>query len=154
MAGSIRTYIAIGKQLARGAAGFRFPEEEPDEHFVDGAHRRVIINAYERDPRARQACIDHFGSRCNICDVDLGERYGPVAAGFVHVHHLSALAHAEGPTEIDPTRDLIPVCPNCYAIIHLREPPHTADDVRGMLRRPRLARLHQDEPWKRRLGRC
>ena len=130
-----KSYIAICGQLVPGATEFRLPEEVPDQHFVDGAHRRVITNDYERDPHARRACIAHFGWRCRICGTDLGERYGPVAARFVHVHHITALAHGRGPTEIDPTRDLIPVCPNCHAIIHRRDPPYTPEDVRAMLRR-------------------
>ena len=34
----------------------------------------------------------------------------------------------------DPLKDLVPVCPNCHAVIHLRTPPYTPKETRRMLR--------------------
>ena len=39
-----------------------FPEEVSDEEgLVEGTSRRTSVNAYERNPRARAACLEHFG---------------------------------------------------------------------------------------------
>lgn len=37
--------------------------------------------------------------------------------------------------EIDPIKDLRPVCPNCHAVIHLREPAFSIEEVKAMLER-------------------
>ena len=38
-----------------------FPDEiAASEHFWEGALQRITVNAYERDPAARRACIAHF----------------------------------------------------------------------------------------------
>jgi hypothetical protein len=87
--------------------------------LFEGAVRQMLASTYERDPRARARCIDHYGSSCCACGVDFGERYGEIAAGFIHVHHLRALSSARGRRRVDPVRDLRPVCPNCHAVLHL-----------------------------------
>lgn len=108
----------------------------PDEVavYVEGATQRVVVNKYERDPEARQACIEHWGQKCSVCGLDFSERYGPEAAGLIHVHHLDALANTKSRRRVDPVKDLRPVCPNCHAVIHWAEPPHTIERVRAMLR--------------------
>ena len=90
----------------------------------------MLVNAYERNPRARAACIAHHGSACVVCGVDFGAVYGSHMAGFIHVHHLDQLADAGGPREVDPIKDLVPVCPNCHAVMHARRPPYTPEEVR------------------------
>jgi predicted HNH restriction endonuclease len=34
---------------------------------------------------------------------------------------------------IDPIKDLRPLCPNCHAVIHLRQPPYSIEEVKTML---------------------
>ncbi|HQC94344.1 MAG TPA: hypothetical protein PK306_01400 [Aquabacterium sp.] len=54
---------------------------------------------------------------------------------FIHVHHLTPLAAKEGQVdELDPVRDLRPVCPNRHAMLHQTEPPQTIDGLRQRLR--------------------
>jgi len=111
------------------------PQQIPDEistpeRYSEGAVRRITVNAYERDPRARKACIDHYGSNCSICGFSFGERFGTIGEGFIHVHHLRPLADIGGDYEVDPIADLIPVCPNCHAILHRRIPPYTPEELR------------------------
>jgi len=113
-------------QEVEGAAGARYPE---------GALRRLTVNAYERNPAARRACLEHWGTRCAACGVDLGERYGPIAAGFIHVHHLRPLAELGEGYEVDPVADLRPLCPNCHGVVHLRTPPLTIEELRALLAR-------------------
>jgi 5-methylcytosine-specific restriction protein A len=35
--------------------------------------------------------------------------------------------------EVDPINDLIPVCPNCHAMIHRRRPAYSIEEVKKML---------------------
>jgi 5-methylcytosine-specific restriction protein A len=37
------------------------------------------------------------------------------------VHHVKPLYELDAEVVIDPVNDLVPVCPNCHAIIHRRK---------------------------------
>src|SRR5688572_8977372 len=68
----------------------------------EGAKMAVTVNRYERDPMNRTACITHFGSRCQICDLDFGATYGPHAVGYIHVHHITPLSEVGEEHQVDP----------------------------------------------------
>lgn len=101
--------------------------------LTEGAVTRVLVNAYERSVAGRDRCIEYYGSRCFICQFDFGKTYGEVARGYIHVHHLKALADIGAEYIVDPIADLRPVCPNCHAVLHRRDPPYTVDEVRALL---------------------
>ena len=109
------------------------PEEVKVTGFKEGAVRTVTVNAYERSAHARSACLKHHGTFCAACGVDLGQKYGPIAEGHIHVHHLKPIAELAGEYTVDPISDLVPVCPNCHAVIHLREPPLSLLEIRSLL---------------------
>lgn len=100
---------------------------------TEGARVTVTTERCERDPRLRKDCLRIHGLRCGVCGLVLADRYGPAAVGIIHVHHLVALSASDGPREVDPERDLIPVCPNCHAVIHSRVPAYPLGEVRAML---------------------
>jgi len=98
-----------------------YPDSEDiDNTIVEGAVKKVTVNAYERNPLARARCIEHYGCRCSICGIDFGEYYGEFASGFVHVHHIKPIHEIKEEYKVDPIRDLIPVCPNCHAVLHMK----------------------------------
>ena len=115
----------------RPLPGSQSPDEIDDASIYEGAKKRIVVNAYERDPRARMLCIQHYGTRCFVCRVDLGERYGPVAIGLIDVHHLVPLSRIGEEYRVDPIRDLRPLCPDCHAVIHIKEPPYEIVDIRA-----------------------
>ena len=50
-----------------------YPEELPLENGVvltECVKRTVVVNAYERNPKARNICISHWGSQCRALKVD------------------------------------------------------------------------------------
>lgn len=113
-----------------------YPDElEPGETYVEGASRRVTVNAYERDRRARLACLKHHGTACTICAMTFESVYGDVGKDFIHVHHLKPIARTGTKRRVDPEKDLIPVCPNCHAMLHRQEPPLTPKELRQRLMR-------------------
>ena len=116
------------------------PEEIPEEEsprLIEGASSRVLVNAYERNPEARRRCLEIHGSACCICGFDFGEIYGEVAGGYIHVHHLRPLSEIGAQYVVNPIDDLRPVCPNCHAVVHLRVPAFTIEEIRTLLRRDR-----------------
>ena len=113
-------------------------EPELSGALHEGARLRVESDHYERNPEARARCLAHYGKACVACAFDFGRVYGAQAAGFIHVHHLTPLATIAVDYIVDPVRDLRPVCPNCHAVIHLREPPYIIDEIRAILGRGNL----------------
>lgn len=123
----------------RGLA-FSLPEEIGNGPYTEGSAKQVLVNRYERDPHARSACIRNYGTACSVCNTDLNLVYGPVAAGFIHVHHLLQLSDVGSDYAVDPVRDLRPVCPNCHAIIHRRNPPYSISEVKQFVTSLRASR--------------
>ncbi len=114
----------------------KIPEEVPDESaFNEGSVQRILVNRYERDPRAREACIREYGTKCFLCSFDFVVKFGEMMDGFTHVHHLKPLSSLGSDYKINPIRDLRPVCPNCHAVLHRREPPLSLDEVRRLLQK-------------------
>lgn len=118
------------------AFGMWHPDELPRSGtYPEGTARQVLVNAYERNAAARQACINHYGPICKACDLDFEDRYGPIGIGFIHVHHEVPIATIGVDYKVDPVRDLKPLCPNCHAMLHRHEPPISVAKLRTMLRR-------------------
>jgi len=112
----------------------RLPEEVPETSgYLEGAARTVKINAYERNAKARAACIKHYGAVCFVCGFDFQSRYGAIAAGLIHVHHLVPIAEVRQEYILDPIADLRPVCPNCHAVIHRTTPPLEINEFKAYL---------------------
>ena len=111
----------------------QLPEEvDPNTRYIEGATKVITVNAYERNPAARRACIAHYGASCQACGMDFGDVYGDAAAGYIHVHLVTPLSEITGEREIDPIADMIPVCPNCHAILH-RSPHPTVEHLRDIV---------------------
>jgi 5-methylcytosine-specific restriction enzyme A len=128
-------FLEESKRVRRGKDRLYPDELESGRTYTEGAKRQVRVNAYERDARARKACIDHHGCRCAVCELVFEERYGKLGSGFIHVHHLRPLAQKGQPDAVDPKSDLIPVCPNCHAMLHRTDPPLTVKKLRQRLQR-------------------
>jgi hypothetical protein len=110
------------------------PEEvETPEKYLEGAVKTITVNAYERNRYARSKCIEHYGWACAVCGYYMAELYGKLGDGVIHVHHLRELASLGEEYEVDPIKDLRPVCPNCHAILHNFSPAMTIEKLRKAL---------------------
>ena len=122
--------------LREGRDLARLPEEIADAAvYAEGSVERIVVNRYERAPCRRADCVRHYGTKCVICGFDFVGTYGEVMAGFTHVHHLAAGGYRSR-LRGDPVVDLRPVCPNCHAVLHRREPPYSLEEVGQLLRYP------------------
>ncbi|WP_228038577.1 HNH endonuclease [Nodosilinea sp. LEGE 06152] len=108
-----------------------FPGEIESKDYHEGAVHKVFVNAYERDPKARERCIDCHGLSCKICNFNFGEEFGDLDRGFINVHHLKPLSEVSKEYQVDPIRDLLPVCPNCHAMFHRKEPALSIEEVKA-----------------------
>ena len=116
-----------------GGIEHRIPDEIEEGTHTEGATSKVTVNRYERDRRARQCCIEHWGTTCQICGFDFGATYGEIGDGYIHVHHLIEISTVGETYIIDPVEDLRPVCPNCHAMLHTRRPALTIQELQELL---------------------
>lgn len=101
--------------------------------FLEGRKISRYVNIYERDPKARKACLAHYGYRCVVCKFNFEETYGEIGKEFIHVNHEKELSMIDESYEIDPIEDMKPICPNCHAMIHRKRPAYTIDELRERL---------------------
>jgi 5-methylcytosine-specific restriction protein A len=112
-----------------------FSETLPaDLTYAEGAVRKITVSVFERDRRAREACIKKHGTRCAVCKMSFAEIYGEIGNRFIHVHHKKPLAATRSKYSINPVKDLVPVCPNCHAMLHTSEPPLSINELREIIR--------------------
>ena len=120
-----------------GSPSLHIPEEiVTPSVFTEGASVTVSLNAYERNPKARKICLKHYGYSCVICSFNFEKRYGKNGKGIIHVHHLVPLSKVKRSYEVDPIKDLRPVCPNCHAFIHSKAFPYSIDEAKVHLVSP------------------
>ncbi len=103
--------------------------------YAEGTLRQAWVNVYERNPAARSACVAHYGCYCQVCGFNFEDRYGKLGAGFIHVHHLIPLSEICESYQVDPVRDLRPVCPNCHSMLHRQTPPFTIEELKSVVER-------------------
>jgi len=91
-------------------------------------------NRWERNRRARQMCVEHYGAACVICGFRSVNEYGPAIVDLIQVHHLVPLSEIGSRYEVNPIDDLRPVCPNCHAVIHFGGVTRSVADVQRLWR--------------------
>lgn len=121
--------------LALAETEIIYPDEVPQQptSFTEGAIKQVTINAYERNTDARTICIAKFGAICQVCDFDFEKTYGEIGKGFIHVHHKVDIAIIGKSYQVDPINDLIPVCPNCHAMLHKETPAMNIEKLQRII---------------------
>lgn len=104
--------------------------KESTEELFEGVKKTVTVNSYERNPKARQLCVKYWKAICAVCEIDFEKTYGKIGKGFIHVHHLTPVSLIGETYQVDPIKDLIPVCPNCHSMLHKCEPPLTIEELK------------------------
>jgi len=89
--------------------------------FYEGEFEQVFITKHERNTEARNKCIQAKGVKCVVCDFDFEKTYGELGKGFIHVHHINPISTKDGNYAINIENELVPVCPNCHAMLHRRK---------------------------------
>jgi len=127
---ALRAYLEFMEQSQED--NIVYPDDVPT--FIEGAVNTVYVNKYERDAKARRACINHHKAICKVCGIDFGKRYGAIGKAFIHVHHIVPVASNRGQQyQVDPIADLVPVCPNCHAMLHKKSPPFTVGELKRIM---------------------
>ena len=103
--------------------------EQGIEGKEEGDKYEIRANRYERNPINRRLCLALKGYRCGICGFDFEEKYGLIGRNFIHVHHRTPVSKMGPGYVVNPAVDLIPVCPNCHAMLHRKDPPYTPEEI-------------------------
>ncbi len=113
----------------------------PMDVEVEGKNERMTGGReWERDPLIRAFCLRYHGTRCQVCQTDLAQRYGPMGASATEVHLVQPGAFSTSSNIPDPVEDLIPVCPSCHVMLHRgrANEPMGVEDLRRWLSRARV----------------
>ncbi len=95
-----------------------FTDISDSDDITEGLKKTVTVNKYERSSIARKKCIEHKGCYCYVCGIDFEKNYGELGKGFIHVHHIVPISQIDKSYKVDYKEDLVPICPNCHAMIH------------------------------------
>ncbi len=131
---SIRSILDKHRTAVILNSNYKSPDElDEGLALVEGLKKTISVNAYERNAAARQICIEHYGSICNVCQFDFEAVYGDVGSGFIHVHHIVPLHVINESYIVDPIKDLRPVCPNCHAMLHRESTTLSIEELRNIM---------------------
>lgn len=112
------------------------PHEEPIKtvpEFVEGGSFSVTVTKYERNPAARRACLKYWGYNCQVCSFNFFEVYGELGKNFIHVHHRDPISAIKNEYKLDAIKDLVPVCPNCHAMLHKKKETIPVEELKSIL---------------------
>ena len=113
---------------------YSLPEEIQElDQYTEGSTKTISVNAYERNVEARDKCVEHHGYKCAACDFDFERTYGAIGKSYIHVHHIVPLSEIKQEYKLNPITDLVPVCPNCHAMIHRSTHVLSIDQLKELL---------------------
>lgn len=101
--------------------------------YEEGKVVRSLSNRYERNPINRYICLQNKGYKCCVCGFDFEKQYGEIGEYFIHVHHVVPVSKMGEGYVVDPINDLVPVCPNCHAMIHRTDPPLSIEELKSRI---------------------
>ena len=109
---------------------------EKRKRFIEGARTEYLATRYERNQKAREECLRYYdyAYSCLVCEINFEKIYGDIGSEYIHVHHVVEISTIGKAYEIDPIKDLKPVCPNCHAMIHRAKPALTIEKLKGIMK--------------------
>lgn len=110
-----------------------FEEDLKEKQLTEGSVKHVTVNIYERNAYARQKCIEYHGCACAVCGFNFALNFGDLGLNFIHVHHLKEISEIKKEYIVNYKTDLIPVCPNCHAMLHKRIPAYTVEELKTII---------------------
>lgn len=138
---AIASGVEIPNEIAKALETVWFSKNkniyiEKNTHtLTEGNPYDLKITKYERNPVAREKCLEYYGFACSVCKTDFEKVYGEIGKNFIHVHHLIKISDRKNEYEIDPINDLRPVCPNCHSMIHKRKIPYSIEEMKKIYNR-------------------
>lgn len=135
--GTLRIWLPIMMGMSLSLLNVENIEDESNDTvgLREGRKYDVTTSQYERNPVNRVLCLSKYGYKCQICGFDFEKEYGEIGKHFIHVHHIIPVSQMGDGYLVNPETDLIPVCPNCHAMLHRKNPPLSPSDLKELLHR-------------------
>jgi len=111
-----------------------------DPGYEEGNKMYINTTRYERNPINRELCLAHKGYKCSICKFDFREEYGLIGKKYIEVHHVVPVSQLGPGYIIDIDKDLEPVCANCHAMLHRKNPPYLPAELLEILNNEKKAK--------------
>jgi Zn finger protein HypA/HybF involved in hydrogenase expression len=92
---------------------------------IEGIARETRVLVRGRSDRLRRLALERSRGICSVCATDFTALLDGRAVRILHVHHRTQLSLTKQP-RTTRIADLVVVCPNCHAMLHL-DPGRTAD---------------------------
>ncbi|MFZ2726074.1 MAG: HNH endonuclease [Methylococcaceae bacterium] len=119
--------------LAQTEFSFLRETKEQIDNYLEGKKGKITVTNYDRSSAARQRCIEYYGYNCVVCDFNFGKIYGRIGEKYIEVHHLKQIADIAQEYEINPIKDLRPVCANCHRMLHKQRPPLSIEELKNSI---------------------
>ena len=100
---------------------------------VEGNQKIVVSKQYERNPLNRKLCLMLKGYKCAVCGFEFEKVYGPIGKNYIEVHHLIPVSMLGNNYQIDPAKDLVPLCSNCHSMAHRKSPPYSVEELKSFM---------------------
>lgn len=124
-------YYPVKKKLPEPLDG-TVDNDLADEEFGLHTEGHAFVNhciGYERNRKARQECLKHYGYKCAVCGFDFEKEYGSIGHEFIEVHHIVPVSSIGRAYVVNPVLDLRPLCSNCHSMIHRHSHVLTIDEL-------------------------
>ena len=111
-------------------------EISPNEKILrpEGSLIQRWVSRYERDPQAIRSALKIHGNKCVGCAIDFKSIYGDDIRDIIEVHHLYPFK-VYGERMTNPETDLIPLCPNCHAVVHSQSKLMTIEELQNRIKK-------------------
>lgn len=126
--------LIMGLSLALLTVEKLDPAPDNPEGEAEGKRFEVTTTRYERSPINRMLCLAIHGYACKACGFSFEEKYGELGREYIQVHHTTLVSQMGEGFVVNPAKDLVPVCPNCHAMLHRKNPPLTVEELQDRIR--------------------
>lgn len=101
---------------------------------TEGTPSEIRSIRYERNPINRQLCLYRKGYCCEVCGMNFYDVYGDIGYHYIEVHHTMPVSLMKPDYVFDVDRDLVPLCSNCHAMAHRRNPPYSVEELKEIIK--------------------
>lgn len=103
--------------------------------YPEGTLISVLVNKFERDKEAIRDAKRFHGEICKGCNIDFKKTYGEDIKNIIEIHHKYPMS--SGKRNTNPETDLVPLCPNCHAVVHSQKELMTIEELQMRIKSTR-----------------
>jgi len=63
--------------------------------------------------------------------------------GIIHVHHVNKVSYTNKEHNIDPVKELIPLCPNCHTVVHSKKEMFTIAEMKEIIETQKILKTNR-----------